>query len=276
MRKGFTILALVSLIDSKLEEILASSLFPKGEIAAAARYSVLSPGKRLRPQLLLATAEAYGAPLEHALTPACALELIHAYSLIHDDLPCMDDDDMRRGKPSLHKVYPEGHALLTGDFLLTYAFQLIAESPHLSADQQIALVRILSLRSGAHGMIGGQEQDIASSGKEIDLETLKTIHKRKTAALITAALECGGIIGNSPDLELLSQIGENLGLAFQIIDDVLDGDTDQPTILKHLGIEKARSYAHNLFDSALEQIQSLSRPAPQLEMLAKQLIFRAS
>lgn len=269
-------MALASLIDSKLEEILASSLFPQGEIAAAARYSVLSPGKRLRPQLLIRTAEIYGSPLEHALTPACALELVHAYSLIHDDLPCMDNDDMRRGKPSLHKIYPEGHALLTGDFLLTYAFQLLAESPYLSANQKLSLVRTLSLRSGAHGMIGGQEQDIASSGKEVDLETLKTIHKRKTASLITAALECGGIIGNSSDLELLSQIGENLGLAFQIIDDILDENTDQLTILKHFDIEKARSYAHELFHSALKDIQTLSRPAPQLEVLAKQLIFRAS
>lgn len=267
-------MALASLIDSKLEEVLDSSLFPKGEIAAAARYSVLSSGKRLRPQLLIATAQIYSAPLEHALIPACAIELVHTYSLIHDDLPCMDDDDMRRGRPSLHKVYPEGHALLTGDFLLTYAFQLLAESPYLSANQKISLVRSLSVRSGAHGMIGGQEQDIAAAGKEIDLETLKTIHKRKTAALITAALECGGIIGNSPDLELLSQIGETLGLAFQIVDDILDENSDQLTILKYFGTEKARSYAHELFDLAIKQIESLSHPAPELKALAKQLIFR--
>lgn len=276
MQRGFITLELVSLIDSKLEAILDASLFPKGDIAAAGRYAVLSGGKRLRPQLLLATAEVYGVPMENALTPACAIELIHAYSLIHDDLPCMDDDDMRRGKPSLHKVYPEGHALLTGDFLLTYAFQLLAESPNLSADQRIALVRTLSFRSGAHGMIGGQEIDLAYAGKKIDKEIIESIHKKKTAALIKAAFECGGIIGNSPELELLSEIGETLGVAFQIVDDILDGDTDQPTILKILDVDKAHIYAQDLFSSAIEKIRALSRPAPKLESLAHKIIFRVS
>jgi geranylgeranyl diphosphate synthase type II len=256
--------------------VLDSRLFPEGKIAEASRYSALSGGKRLRPQLLLAVAEAYGARLENALTPACALELVHTYSLIHDDLPCMDDDDMRRGKPSLHKVYPEGHALLTGDFLLTYAFQLLAESPNLSPNQQIALVRTLSFRAGAHGMIGGQETDLAYAGKSIDRVTLETLHKRKTAALIAAALECGGIIGNSPDLNQLSSIGETLGLAFQIVDDILDGDTDQPTILKVLSVDEARGYARQLFDSAVKEIHKLSRPASKLEQLAHQLVFRTN
>lgn len=264
-------MASVSLIDSKLEELLSSSLFPQGEIASAARYSVLASGKRLRPRLLLATIEAYGIPLEHGLVPACALELIHTYSLIHDDLPCMDNDDIRREKPSLHKVYTEGHTLLTGDFLLTYAFQLLSESPHLSSDQKIDLIRTLSLRAGAHGMIGGQESDLASFGKAIDLETLTTIHKKKTAALITAALECGSIIAHSPDLDLLTQIGENLGLAFQIVDDILDDDTEQPTILKILSKEASLAYAHKLLTLVIQKIDSLSHTAPQLKSLVSEM-----
>lgn len=270
------ILELASLIENTLESLLSSSLFPEGEMGPAARYAVLSGGKRLRPRLLMATATAYGAPLASTLYPACALELIHTYSLIHDDLPCMDDDDLRRGKPSLHKVYPEWHALLTGDFLLTYAFEVLAKSPDLSAETRLRLVEVLAKRAGALGMIGGQEKDMALMSQNLDLATLESIHKNKTAALITCALECGGIIANSPDLPLLTQIGEKLGLAFQMIDDVLDADDEkeQPSIVKILGRTQARTYAEELHQSALSLILQLSKPATELEMLAHQLIFR--
>ncbi len=272
------ILGLASLIENTLEDLLSPSLFPEGEMGAAARYAVLSGGTRLRPRLLIATATALGAPLTSTLHPACALELIHTYSLIHDDLPCMDDDDIRRGKPSLHKVYPEWHALLTGDFLLTYAFEVLAKSPALSADIRLRLVETVAKRAGALGMIGGQEKDMTLTGHPLDLATLESVHKNKTAALITCALESGGIIANSPDISPLTQIGEKLGLAFQIIDDVLDADTEdeQPSIVKILGRTQARTYAEELYQSALRLIQKLPQPASELETLAHHLVFRNS
>lgn len=270
------ILELASLIEETLRDLLSPARFPEGKMGEAARYCVLSGGKRLRPRLLIATATAFGAPLPLTLYPACALELIHSYSLIHDDLPCMDNDDMRRGKPSLHNAYPEWHALLTGDFLLTYAFEVISQSPGLTAEIRLKLVETLARRSGALGMIGGQESDMRHTGQELDLKTLIQIHQNKTAALIACALEFGGIISHSPDLPVLTQIGENLGLAFQIIDDVLDaeGEKEQPSIVKILGSTQAKAYAEELFNSALSSIRSLSQPAPELEALAHSLIFR--
>lgn len=210
------------MIEEKLAELLDSNLFPPGKLAEAARYAVLSGGKRLRPRIVLATAELFGTSQEKALVPACALELIHSYSLIHDDLPCMDDDDYRRGIPTLHKAYSEGLALLTGDFLLNYAFELLAKAPDLTAEQRVQLVRTLSHRGGAHGMIGGQEIDI--DGQIFDVTTLLDVHRRKTAALFIAAFEFGGIIAGLDDLSHLQSIGEQYGLLFQLSDDLADGD----------------------------------------------------
>jgi geranylgeranyl diphosphate synthase type II len=210
------------MIEEKLAELLDSNLFPPGKLAEAARYAVLSGGKRLRPQIVLATAELFGASKEKALVPACAIELVHSYSLIHDDLPCMDDDDFRRGVPSLHKAYSEGQALLTGDFLLNYAFELLAKAPDLTAQQRIDLIGTLSYRGGAHGMIGGQEMDI--DGQIFDVTTLLDVNRRKTAALFTAAFEFGGIIAEVDDLSRLQSIGEQYGLLFQLLDDLADGD----------------------------------------------------
>ena len=202
-----------SLIEKKLSEILTNT-----HLGEAARYAVLGGGKRIRPRLVIAAAELYGAPVEHSLLPACALELIHSYSLIHDDLPCMDDDDFRRGKPSLHKVYGEAHALLVGDFLLTLAFELLTGSPHLTPLQRLELIKTLTLRAGGDGMIGGQVLDLAQHSNT------EEIHRKKTAALFIAACEFGGIIGDHSDLEFLREFGENLGLAFQLLDDLADGD----------------------------------------------------
>src|SRR5262249_10090652 len=140
------------------------------------------------------TTEMLKGDLKAALHPACALEMIHTYSLIHDDLPCMDDDDYRRGKPALHKQYSEGHAVLTGDYLLTYAFEILADSPHLTADKRIKMISTLAKRIGSHGMVGGQVMDLALEGEPVNLETLDLLHQHKTAALLVAALEFGGII----------------------------------------------------------------------------------
>jgi geranylgeranyl diphosphate synthase type II len=268
-----------NLIEETLADLLSPARFPLGKLAESARYATLAGGKRLRPRLVIATAEIYEVPLEATLHTACALELIHTYSLIHDDLPCMDNDDFRRGKPSLHKVYPEGHALLTGDFLLTYAFQVLAEAPHLSSDQRLALIATLATNAGANGMIGGQELDIASVGQTISWETLLLIHKNKTAALITAAIEFGGILGHSPQMELLRTIGEHVGLAFQIFDDLDDIDDlaqERPSAVTLLGAKQAKLYAETLIQSALNNLKSLSRKALSLELLIQEILSPSS
>ncbi len=284
--------ALLEQIEDTLEKLLASPQeTPYATLFSSARYSLLSSGKRLRPLLTLATALAYETPIEHALIPACALEMVHTYSLIHDDLPCMDDDDLRRGKPTLHKVYPEWHALLTGDYLLTYAFEVLATAPHLNADQKIDLVRSLSSRAGAHGMIGGQMIDLLSENQSIDWSTLEIMHRCKTANLIIAALEFGAIIAKAPkpDLYHLQEAGLAIGIAFQLIDDVLDVTGTQEvlgkpigsdqtnhkaTAVSLLGIPKAQSQAHHLTQKAEQHLQSLSRPAPLLHTLFHQMTHR--
>lgn len=263
-------------IEIELERLIPNHHGPFEELYSAARYALLGGGKRLRPILTLATVQVLGGNPQLALTPACTLELIHTYSMIHDDLPCMDNDDYRRGKLTVHKQYSEGHAVLTGDYLLTYAFEVLATSPHLDAETKIALITTLAHRSGSDGMIGGQVMDLAYEGKKIPLETLRLLHRNKTAALITASIEFGGIIAKATPLQLnqLRQFGESIGLAFQIIDDILDvtsskakhGKTissdilnDKSTYVSLLGIDQARKYAQNLYDEstiALKPIQT--------------------
>lgn len=228
------------LIDQTLD-----TLIPKQTslLHEAAHYS-LEGGKRLRPLLLLAVLETYGIPIEKGLHPACALEMIHTYSLIHDDLPCMDNDDYRREKPTLHKAYPEGHALLVGDFLLTLAFETMSQSPELTDKQTLALVQTLSVRSGSEGMIGGQLLDIQGS---VDFES---IYHKKTGALITAALECGGIVARAP-LAPLQALGAFLGLAYQLVDDLIDRDG----IVEKIGPAKTEEKIAKL-DAKIEEILS--------------------
>lgn len=264
-----------------IEDKLISLIEPNAPLQEMAHYSLLSPGKRLRPLLTLVTATTFGASIEAALSPACALEFIHTYSLIHDDLPCMDNDDFRRGKPSLHKAYSEGHAVLTGDYLLTFAFQILSESPHLSATQKVQLIQLLSMRAGNQGMIGGQYLDIASQGQKISWETLHHLYLGKTAALITAALEFGGIIAhaNPEEMQLLNQAGRDLGLAFQIIDDILDSDTESQkatNILFHMIKKEAQEKANALFHSATNHLSQLPHPTHHLQQLAQKLIYRTT
>ncbi len=220
-------------INARLRELIPDSPDP---LYAAARYSLLSPGKRLRPCLVLAAATAFGADLETALDPACAIEMIHAYSLIHDDLPCMDDDDLRRGKPALHKVFPEGMALLTGDYLLTYAFEVLGNAQHLSVEKRLRLVQILSRYAGSQGMIGGQAIDISSAGQKIDKESLLEMHRGKTGALLAASLQFGAVAGSAPEsaFPLVEQLGVEIGVAFQFLDDLLDATSTQEVLGKNV------------------------------------------
>lgn len=250
-------------LEDTLEEILPEE---GDKLVQRARYSI-EGGKRLRPLLTLAVVDAFEIPIEKALYPACAIELIHTYSMIHDDLPCMDDDELRRGRLTLHKAYSESDAVLTGDFLLTYAFEIISTSPHLSDQQKNALVFTLATRSGLQGMIGGQVVDIEDETLEMD--DLFAMYRKKTGALITAALEFGAIIAKQ-DVGPFIQIGDLLGLAFQIVDDILDNDG----IAVMLGKERSKEIAESLYADALFHIKQLPKPAPLLIDLAESMVFR--
>lgn len=259
-----------------------SELVPEesGLVYQAARYSLLSGGKRLRPIIVLATVEALGGSPDSALNPACALEMVHTYSLIHDDLPSMDNDDFRRGKPTLHKVYPESHAILAGDFLLNYAFEVISDAPYLSSDQKIALVKTLAVAGGGQGMIGGQIMDLESSGKNLSIEALRQIYLQKTSALLETAFAFGGIIAKAShqEMEILKKCGSTIGLAFQIIDDTLDAWSDKQnnktTYASLLGVEQAQALAHDLHKSALALLSQLPYDTGLLEAIAENMIKR--
>ncbi len=242
-----------------------TQLLPKEEhlLFEAARYS-LEGGKRLRPLLTLTVLETFGQPIEKGLYPAAAIEMVHTFSLIHDDLPCMDDDDMRRGLPTLHKVYPESHAVLTGDFLFAYAFETLASAPELTDSEKNALISTLALRAGAKGMIGGQILDLTGNPEDWEAMSLK-----KTGALISAALEFGAILVGEA-LTPFQEIGQYLGLAFQLIDDLLDGDG----AVKIYGPEIAKEKAKNLLEKAQERIKLFPKGAPQLQALANEMVLR--
>lgn len=212
---------ILSLIDETLEKLLPKhSEGPMQMLYEGARYLAFAPSKRIRPLFLISTALEFKVPISQTLYPACALELIHTYSLIHDDLPCMDDDDMRRGQPSVHKVYGEAVALLIGDFLLTLSFEALSSAPELTPSKKISLVKILSEHAGAEGMVGGQAMDL----KKID--SAEEINKRKTGSLFVAAFQAGAILGNASSMRSheLMRAGEKVGLLFQLVDDILDGD----------------------------------------------------
>lgn len=280
------------LIERKLDHLVpenASLAF--NQLFKAARYALMSGGKRLRPILTLATAEMLGGNIEAALSPACALEMIHTYSLIHDDLPCMDDDDFRRGKPSLHRAFTEGHAVLAGDFLLTYAFEVITKDPLLDSNQKIDLIELLAHSAGSYGMIGGQIMDIEAENQKVGVERLQQIHRLKTGALIMAAIEFGGIIASASSSEraTLRRFGNALGLAFQIIDDVIDvtssmqkhGRTvssdeinNKCTYVTLLGLEPAKEAAYAHLSKAEKHLEELPFDTSILRDISKRLVLR--
>lgn len=278
-------------VDRRLDTLLPSEQTPPETLHKAMRYSVFAGGKRLRPALVLAAAEAVGGSREDAAPAACAVELIHTYSLIHDDLPAMDDDDLRRGRPTCHKVFGEALAILAGDGLLTYAFETLAKSPRPEA--VAGIVSAVACGAGTRGMVGGQVLDLEAEGKPATETSVRAIHAWKTAALITACCEAGALSGRATPKECayLKTYGQNIGLAFQIVDDILDitsspealGKTPgkdaragKATFPAVLGIKEARAEAGRLAQRAFDALQSFGARARTLEALGRFVLERQS
>ncbi len=256
------------------------------------RYSVLAPGKRLRPTLLLAAAEAVGGRPDDVMPTACALECIHAFSLIHDDLPCMDNDDYRRGRLTNHKVYGDAMALLAGDALLAFAFQLIADNiATVSAERVLSTLRLVAEAAGTWGMVGGQVVDMESQGREVTAETLRYIHDHKTGALLTASVVAGALLAGADTLQIeaLRAYGGHIGLAFQIADDILDVTGDQAKLGKPIGsdqerdkatyprlfgLEESRRRAHAEVEAALIALNTFDAAADPLRAIARFIVER--
>jgi len=230
------------MVEKALARLLKRGM--AGQLADAMRHSLMAGGKRLRPVLLLAAAESCGMPGEKVLGAACALECLHTYSLIHDDLPALDDDDLRRGKPTCHKAFGEATAILAGDALLTLAFQLMAENS-LALKRDAEALRLLALAAGYQGMVAGQAVDIASEGKRVAPATLDYIHAHKTGDLLAASLECGAVLaGAGPAArKALQSYGRHVGLAFQIADDILNVEGSAKKLGKAVGSDAARKKA---------------------------------
>jgi farnesyl diphosphate synthase len=281
-----------SRFEDVLKRLLAQAEVTPQRLHAAMRYSVLEGGKRVRPLLAYAAGELSGAPVERVEIAAAAVELIHAYSLVHDDMPCMDDDVLRRGKPTCHVEYDEATALLVGDALQSLAFQLLAEHRlNDDAAKQLQMVKLLAVASGSRGMAGGQAIDLASVGKQLTLPELEQMHIYKTGALIRAAISLGAHCGNleQAQLDKLDRYGKCIGLAFQVVDDVLDSeadtatlgktagkdaDNDKPTYVTLLGVQAAKKMAAELHLQALDALAEFGAPAQRLRELADFIVMR--
>jgi geranylgeranyl diphosphate synthase type II len=279
------------LINKALDRSLPVETTRPAALHKAMRYSVLAGGKRLRPILCLAAAEAVGGTEKNALVPALALEILHTYTLIHDDLPCMDDDDLRRGKPTSHVVFGEANAILAGDALLTLAFEWLAAAVPLPPYKTSDLMLELAHAAGSRGVIGGQVEDLASEGKKPNAATVRYIHMHKTASLIIAAVRMGAICGGAGRAELnaLSIYGEKAGLAFQIADDILN-ETSLPesmgkaagsdrargkmTYVAVHGIAKAKKITRRLAGEAVKSLQSLNGNTEPLAALVDFIVTR--
>ncbi|HNZ55915.1 MAG TPA: polyprenyl synthetase family protein [Methylophilaceae bacterium] len=275
-------------LQARIETVLARTL-PAADIApqtlhAAMRYSALGGGKRVRALLCYAAAELCNTSVEIADAAASAVELIHAYSLVHDDMPCMDDDDLRRGKPSCHKQYDDATALLVGDALQSLAFEVLA-APNLCADghQQVQMLQILAKASGSTGMAGGQAIDLGAVGKPLTQPQLEGMHQLKTGALIQASVLLGANNGNTAQINAVRAYAHNIGLAFQVVDDILDVEADtstlgktagkdalshKPTYVTLLGLASAKAYAAALYDKALAPLAPFGEEARRLRELA--------
>jgi geranylgeranyl diphosphate synthase type II len=271
--------------DAAMDRLLPSENERPGTIHAAMRYCVFAGGKRLRPVLCIAAAEACGGKREDALVAACAVELMHTYSLIHDDLPCMDDDDLRRGRPTCHKVYGEGMAVLCGDALLTEAFAVLARS------KSVEMIAELASAGGSRKLIGGQVLDLEGEGKSFSLAELIRIHEAKTAALLTTSIRLGAMSAgaDSEQMAALTKFGHALGLAFQVIDDILDvtqttenlGKTAgkdaavaKATYPAVMGLEESRKEAARLTAEALEALEVFGGNAVRLREIAGRMLLR--
>lgn len=279
------------MVEEALEVALPQQDGPETRVVEAMRYSLFAGGKRLRPILCLAASEAVGGDLKAAMPAGCALEMIHTYSLIHDDLPAMDDDDLRRGKPTNHKVFGEAIAILAGDGLLTEAFVLLSDYNSLLPERAVQVIGVIAEAASYRGMVGGQVVDILSQNKRADLETVQQMHSRKTAALIAAATESGALAGKGSEAQVaaLARYGRVIGLAFQIADDILDieGDTEllgkttgadeargKVTYPAAVGLERSRQTANEMVNDALAALEGFDDRANPLRSLANYIITR--
>lgn len=282
------------LVDARLDLLLPSSSVPSISVHDAIRWSVFAGGKRFRPLLLIAVGETFGAPLDLLLDTACALEMVHTYSLIHDDLPSMDNDDLRRGRATCHIRYGEATAILAGDALLTMAFKTVSEDEKLSAAKRVALIAEIARFSGTpEGMVAGQAYDLEAESRQVNAAELEQIHRLKTGALIIAAARCGAIIADASAAELarVTDYAAQLGLLFQITDDLLDVTATAEVIGKtpgkdkrsekatypHLhGIDGARDRAILTHSQTCATLDQISRPTKRLRAIADYILNRTA
>lgn len=293
MKKAYSFNDYISIINSELDSFVPECTYGEPVVGDAMKYSLGIGGKRIRPVLLLEICRVCGGDTEKALPFAVALEMIHTYSLIHDDLPCMDDDDMRRGMPSCHIKYGEEYALLAGDGLLTRAFGVIAQSEAAKEKPACAVeaISVLSDLAGVEGMIGGQTVDLKNEGKKASIETLEIMDRLKTGALIVAAARLGCLVAGADKEKTDAAVTfcEKIGHAFQIIDDILDvvgdenelgkpvgsdGESDKSTYVSILGLEKSKEYAEKLTDEAIEALSVFGDEAELLKEIAEMLSKR--
>jgi len=278
-------------VESALDQLLPPETTRPSSIHRAIRYSVFAGGKRIRPILCLEAARIFEPAPQAALPVACALEFIHTYSLIHDDLPALDNDDLRRGKPTCHKQFGEATAILAGDALLTLAFETLAAAP-VDASRRVAVIREVATAAGTRdGMVGGQVADLEAEGREVEPEMLEYIHRSKTAALIRASVVAGALCGGAgeADVARLRRFGENIGWAFQVVDDILDVEESSAALGKTAGkdqaqkkatypalygLEKSHQMARDLALRALEELGPYAERAQRLRELGEFLVLR--
>jgi geranylgeranyl diphosphate synthase type II len=278
-------------VEEQLEKLLPSASVRPTIIHEAMRYSVFAGGKRVRPVLCLESARIFSNDVKAALHPGCAIEFIHSYSLIHDDLPALDDDDLRRGKPTCHKKFGEAMAILAGDALLTLAFEVIAATP-VAAERRVAMLTEISGAAGTvNGMVGGQVADLEATGQKSDGETLEYIHRSKTAALIRASVTAGALAAGAPeeDVARLRRFGETIGWAFQVTDDILDVEESSAALGKTAGkdmaqqkttypalygLERSHEIANELASKAIAELQVYGVRAEHLRSVAEFLVER--
>jgi geranylgeranyl diphosphate synthase type II len=282
-------------VNQWLESLVPSEMTPPQNLHRAMRYSLLGGGKRLRPVLVLMAGEALAAASDDLMPAACAMEMIHTYSLIHDDLPAMDNDDLRRGRPTCHKAFGEAVAILAGDALLTRAFEVLAsEAPAADVDRQVRVIKEVAAAAGTvNALIGGQVADIENEGRQVSDSTLEYIHRSKTGAMIRASVTVGGIIAGAGEnqIEMLRCYGEKIGLAFQVADDILDVTSTSEQLGKTPGkdmaarkatypalhgIAQSQDRARQLVDEAITAVSALGPAAHKLEEMARFIIARTS
>jgi geranylgeranyl diphosphate synthase type II len=278
-------------VDAALERLLPSGTAQPASIHTAMRYSVFAGGKRIRPILCIETARIFAADVTPTFHPACAMEFIHTYSLIHDDLPALDNDDLRRGKPTCHKKFGEAIAILAGDALLTLAFETIGATPAPSDRRAAILTEVASAAGTINGMVGGQVADIEAEGKAVDPQMLEYIHRSKTAALIRASITAGALCaGASPeDVARLRQFGDTIGWAFQVTDDILDVEESSAALGKTAGkdmaqqkatypavygLERSHQIANDLASKAIAELAPYADRAARLREIAEFLVLR--